>query len=157
VSDLLLPTSRPTSRRRPRRLAAGAIGLSLALLLGACGDDGDTGSDGAPSGLPEVADSEYQDATGEDAVEVDVRDNTFKPQYLTVSPGTEVTFTNNGRNPHNALPVEEGAFEEIPVGELQPDDSASRTFDEPGEYPYYCSLHGTPTRGMVGRIRVTEG
>ena len=158
MSELLMDPRRPTSRR-PRRVVAAAIGLSLALLVGACGDDGGesgSGSSGALDGLPEVADSEYQDATGEDAVEIDVRDNTFRPQYLTVSPGTEITFTNNGRTPHNALPVEEGAFEEVPVGELQPDDSATRTFDEPGDYPYYCSLHGTQSRGMVGRIRVAE-
>ena len=54
-----------------------------------------------------------------------MRDNTFGPQYITVSPGTEITFTNNGRNPHNALPVEEGAFEDVAVDELQPDDQAA--------------------------------
>ena len=160
MSELLMDPRRPTNRRRPRRLVAGAVGLSLALLLGACGDDGGgesgSGSDGPLEGLPAVADSEYEDSTGQDAVEIDVRDNTFGPQYITVSPGTEITFTNNGRNPHNALPVEEGAFEDVPVDELQPDDQAARSFDEPGDYPYYCSLHGTPSRGMVGRIRVAE-
>ena len=29
-------------------------------------------------------------------------------------------------------------------------------FDEPGEYPYYCTLHGTETAGMVGTIRVVD-
>ena len=27
---------------------------------------------------------------------------------------------------------------------------------EPGMYPYYCSLHGTPSKGMVGRVQVAE-
>jgi plastocyanin len=149
----------PSTRRRTTRLAAGSIALVLALVLGACGDDGESGSgsNGALDGLPEVAESEYEDMTGQDAVEIDVRDNSFGPQYVTVSPGTEITFTNNGRNPHNALPVEEGAFDDVPVDELQPDDQAARTFDEAGDYPYYCSLHGTQSRGMVGRIRVAEG
>ena len=159
MSELLKDLRRPENHRRPRRLVAGAVGLSLALLVGACGDDGgegSSGSEGPLDGLPAVADSEYEDSTGQDAVEIDVRDNTFGPQYITVSPGTEITFTNNGRNPHNALPVEEGAFEDVAVDELQPDDQASRTFDEPGDYPYYCSLHGTQSRGMTGRIRVAE-
>jgi plastocyanin len=50
--------------------------------------------------------------------------------------------------------VEDGAFEPIEIADLQPGDASSITFDEPGEYPYYCSLHGTTTKGMVGAIRV---
>ncbi len=29
------------------------------------------------------------------------------------------------------------------------------TFDTPGQYPYYCSLHGSPTMGMRAKITVT--
>jgi plastocyanin len=29
------------------------------------------------------------------------------------------------------------------------------TFDTPGEYPYFCALHGSPTMGMRGTITVT--
>ena len=29
------------------------------------------------------------------------------------------------------------------------------TFDTPGEYPYYCALHGDPTMGMRAKITVT--
>jgi plastocyanin len=31
----------------------------------------------------------------------------------------------------------------------------SHVFTEPGEYPYYCTAHGTKTRGMIGKIVVT--
>ena len=149
---------RPVRRGPTRRVLTGLVVLFTALALVGCSDDGsDSGSDGgALEGLPEVADSEYEDATGQDAVDIDVRDNTFRPENVTVSAGTEITFTNNGRAPHNALPVEEGAFEDVATDQLQPGDAATRTFDEPGDYPYYCSLHGTPSRGMVGRIRVVE-
>ena len=87
---------------------------------------------------------------------IDTRDNTFGPQYVIVSPGTEVTWDNRGRNPHNVIAVEAGSFRDVPTEDLGPGDTASRTFDEPGEYPYYCSLHATPSRGMTGRIRVAE-
>ena len=30
------------------------------------------------------------------------------------------------------------------------------TLTEPGDYAYYCSLHGTATKGMTGAIRVLE-
>jgi plastocyanin len=29
------------------------------------------------------------------------------------------------------------------------------TFDTPGEYPYYCALHGSPTTGMRAKLTVT--
>ena len=37
---------------------------------------------------------------------------------------------------------------------LPPDAVATLTLDEPGDYAYYCTLHGTTTKGMVGAIRV---
>lgn len=60
------------------------------------------------------------------------------------------------RNRHNVLPDEEGDFKEVQVDELDPGMKASRTFDEVGEFGYYCSLHGTPTKGMFGAIKVVE-
>ncbi len=35
-------------------------------------------------------------------------------------------------------------------------DPVRSAFDEPGEYAYYCTLHGTETAGMVGTIRVVD-
>jgi plastocyanin len=32
--------------------------------------------------------------------------------------------------------------------------SAELTFDAPGEYPYYCAIHGSPNQGMRGTIVV---
>ncbi|HNG24622.1 MAG TPA: plastocyanin/azurin family copper-binding protein, partial [Microthrixaceae bacterium] len=57
---------------------------------------------------------------------------------------------------HNVLPDEEGDFKEVQVDELDPGMKASRTFDEVGEFGYYCSLHGTATKGMFGAIKVVE-
>lgn len=151
---------RPSTLRRARRLVALlACVLLAATALVSCGDDdgGGSGDGGDPlEGLPTVEDSEYQDATGEEQVTVDVRDDRFVPQYLTISAGTEVSFDASGRNPHNVIAVVEGAFEDIPVDELPPGAVVGRTFDEPGDYPYYCTLHGTPTAGMTGRLRVVE-
>lgn len=134
---------------RPRLLLLALISLGTVLLAAGCGDDG-------ASGLPDVPDSEFEDLTGESAVDVKAVDNSFEPRYIRVSPGTEVTFTNEGRNPHNVVPAEEDQFDTIPTDELEPGMSASLTFDEPGTYPYYCSLHGTASRGMTGRIVVED-
>lgn len=71
------------------------------------------------------------------------------------SAGTELTWTNQGRNEHNVRPAIEGAFDSISAASLAvKGDSASRLFAEPGDYPYFCSLHGTATNGQTGRIIV---
>lgn len=157
MSAPLLDSSAVRPRRRSR-LAVGAVVALLALVGAACGGDDDGGSagGGATADLPTVEDSEYVDETGETAVTVQARDNVFVPQYVTVTKGTEVTFDNRGRNPHNVIAVEAGAFTDIPTEDLQPGDTASIVFDEVGEFPYYCSLHATPSKGMTGRIRVVE-
>jgi len=150
--------SGPAGPRRALRRGVVAL-LAGVLVLTGCGGDDDSGGDGgsdALADLPEVAASEYEDMTGQDTVTIDTRDNTFGPQYVTVSPGTEVVWANRGRNPHNVVPVEEGSFDEIPTDELSPGSEVSVTFDDAGEFPYYCSLHATPTAGMTGRIRVAE-
>ncbi len=73
-----------------------------------------------------------------------------------MSPGTTVTFDNKGRTEHNAITSIDDKFESIETGELDPGMTPTRTFDEPGDYPYYCSLHGTKVKGMYGAIRVVE-
>ena len=105
--------------------------------------------------VPDLSVEEFEDLTAETAVDVQARDNNFVPAYIEVKAGTTVTFTNRGRNQHNVLPTTEGAFPSIEVDDLEPGTSQDITFDEPGDYPYYCSLHGTKTKGMVGAIRVT--
>lgn len=138
--------------------------LLLVALLASCGGDGDGAEGGGGGGgndptadLPEVPDSDFEDMTGKSAITIDAKDNVFDPQFVTVSPGTKITFENVGRNPHNVIPVDKAQFDAVPTDQFQPDDVATLVFDEPGVYPYYCSLHGTPSAGMDGRIRVAEG
>jgi plastocyanin len=141
--------------------SAFAMLASLGLLTG-CGDDAEGGgtateeptTTAAAKAIPDLAAIEFDDETGATEVAIVARDNAFLPQYIEIDPGTTVVFTNRGRVDHNVLPVVEGAFTPIEIEDLEPGEVASITFDEPGEYPYYCSLHGTTTRGMVGAIRV---
>jgi plastocyanin len=124
--------------------------LSAGVLVG-CGDDDDSGSTAV-----NLDDAVFVDETGSDAVTVDAVDNNFRPEYIEVSAGTTVTFDNRGRSVHNVIPAEEGAFETVEADDFEPEDSADIVFDEPGDYAYYCSLHGTATAGMIGGIRVVE-
>jgi plastocyanin len=144
------------------RSALPAIALSgLLVLVPACGSDDDssegaTTSEAASAG-PDLSSVSWTDETGKSEVALTARDNTFVARYVEVSPGTTVTWTNRGRTEHNVLPAEDGAFEGIDTADLEPGEEAAITFDEPGDYPYFCSLHGTKTKGMVGAIRVVEG
>ena len=146
---------------RTRALALIAV---LLFVLAACGSGeeatptvgADEATPSAPADGPDLSDKEFDDLTGEDAVEVQARDNNFVAPYIEISAGTEVTFTNRGRNQHNVLPVQDGAFKALETEDFQPGTSDTVSFSEPGVYPYYCSLHGTTTKGMVGAIRVLE-
>ncbi len=136
--------------------------LSIFVLVASCSNaaskasPGDSASSGevATQGLPALAQSEFVDMTAQAEVTVIAKDNVFSPQYITISPGTKVIFVNRGRNPHNVIPVQASQFEQIATDDLRPDDQAPLVLDEPGMYPYYCSLHGTPKKGMNGRIQV---
>ena len=136
------------------------VAVVVAGLLGACGSD--EGSDGSGATTTEaaktvdLADADFEDLTAEAAPEVDAVDNLFKPPYITVKAGTTVTFRNDGRNSHNVYPATEGAFEPLDTESFEPGTESTITFDEAGDYAYYCTLHGTTTKGMVGAIRVVE-
>lgn len=134
-------------------LAAGAVALV------GCGDDGgSSGSSGSEEnvGGVDLSGKDFVDSTGQATVEVSAVDNNFKDPYIEISAGTKVVFTNDGRNQHNVLPVVDDAFPAIEVADFEPGETGEVTFDEPGDFPYYCSLHGTTTKGMVGAIRVVE-
>ena len=89
-------------------------------------------------------------------VEVQALDNTFREDDLTIEVGTEVVFTNVGRNEHNVIPEPDGP-QGWGVGEdlFAPGDVYSHVFTEPGVYEYVCTIHGVKRKGMVGTITVT--
>ncbi len=140
-------------RARRDRGAILAILFALSLLVSGCADDGsDSGS--GPEKV-DVPDTDFTDATGEAKVAIAVPDNSFDPKYVIVSPGTKVTWTNEGRNDHNVVPVEKGSFEGVDRDEFGPNKVHSATFTDAGDYAYYCSIHGTKKlNGQAGVIRV---
>jgi plastocyanin len=140
---------------RNRTLLAFSVAAATALLAG-CSSQTLSATDGtvAPEG-PDLSSVTFEDQTGAATVEVDAVDNTFKAEYIEVSAGTKVTFRNDGRNDHNVIPTETGGFGAIQADAFEPGTEQTVTFATPGDYPYYCSLHGTKTKGMIGAIRVT--
>lgn len=79
----------------------------------------------------------------------------FDPNPVTVKVGDNVTWVNDDPDPHT---VTSGSFgdqdagDEFDSGYLGPHRSFSYTFDEPGEYEYFCIIHPN----MVGTVVVEE-
>lgn len=153
--------SSPPMRNLDRALWRRALGrvvpvAAVMLLVAGCGGDDGGGEDDtettATSGSP--APDTTPSPPGP-AVTVQALDNSFRPETVTVSVGTEVLFDNRGRNDHNVLPSDGGDEWGVQVEEFRPGDQYTVTFDEPGEYPYYCSIHGTADVGMIGTVVVT--
>jgi len=79
------------------------------------------------------------------AVAVKIDNFSFGPQSITVSPGTKVTWTNRDDIPHTVVSTE-GVFKSKV---MDTDESFSFTFDKPGSYPYFCSVHPKMTGTVV--------
>ncbi len=88
------------------------------------------------------------------AVEIQAIDNSFQPETAQVAAGTEVTFVNSGQNNHNVIPEDADAEWRVDTEDFAPGDESTYTFEEPGEYRYYCSIHGTIDAGMPGVLVV---
>lgn len=124
--------------RRPRRwkpsrillwIGVGSL-LALALLVGFLAfTDGE--------GQPRRRVRQQPVVSDEASVSIDVLDNDFSPRNLTVRPGAEVVWEFGGDLPHTVSAYDD-AFES---GTLSPGDKYTVTFDEAGEYEYYCKLH----------------
>jgi plastocyanin len=139
-------TATRTRRGRSHSVVA-AFALSALGLLGACG-----GSDGG-------------DARGETAVApqdaVTMQLIAFKPETVTIAPGAAVTWTQKDPGVHTVTSgtVEQGGggVSRVPDGRFDSGEIATGAaftfrFDQPGTYPYFCSVHPATMRGEV-RVR----
>jgi plastocyanin len=82
-------------------------------------------------------------------VSVAVVDDDYEPRELTVRPGTTITWKFEGDRPHT-ITDDRDRFDS---GTLDRGAEWVQTFDEPGEYFYYCVLH----HAMLGTVRVEPG
>jgi plastocyanin len=138
-----------------RRFLIGfAFVVALALLLGVVATVGN--DDSSRSAASVAVDLRGRASGGAyPEVPVTVLDNTFEPAAIRIDPGVTVSWTNKGRVPHDIAPVEGAAFGVHPSA-FAPGDEYEHRFDEPGVYRYYCTLHGTKTKGMTGTVVVGD-
>ena len=91
-------------------------------------------------------------SSGEGNREVEMIDNVFVPRIVRIPVAGTVRWTNDGRALHNVT-SDDGSFS---TSDLDPGDSAMKTFSTEGAFPYFCSIHGAPGVGMTGLILVGD-
>jgi plastocyanin len=80
----------------------------------------------------------------QNARSVNIGDNFFDPPNAAVEPGSTITWTNNGDEPHTVT-ADDGSFDS---GMLNPGDSYTVAFDGQGTVTYHCAIH-PEMRGSV--------
>ncbi|KAA3640468.1 MAG: hypothetical protein DWP92_02980 [Armatimonadetes bacterium] len=109
-----------------------AVSISAAVLLVGCS------SDDSSNTVAEVAQV--------DTNEIVIDDFRFTPATTTVKVGVAVTWTNQQGVAHTTT-ASDGTWDS---GSIGTDASFSNTFDEAGEFSYFCAIHPS----MTGTITV---
>jgi plastocyanin len=132
---------------RPRVLVLAAAVVTVVASVAAIGAAATSSDDGGGNA---VATTEPGGSTipPTGSATVEIRDFAFNPPELTVQPGTVVTWTNGDSETHT-IESEGGSFSSP---DLDSGATFSFTFNEPGTFPYICSIHTS----MHGTI-VVEG
>ena len=127
---------RKPGQRRPWKtsrilawVGIGCLGVAIVALSFFAFVDGEAAPRGRLRQQPVVSE--------EPRVTVEVVDNDFVPKHLTVRRGTEIIWEFTGNDAHDVTEGE-GNFGS---GILGRGDEYRFTFDDPGTYYYYCSLH----------------
>jgi plastocyanin len=126
------------------------IGL-LAVVLGGCGGDSNgnaSGGNGGGGSGTRLAISDGGIADPE-RTDVSIVNFAFEPDPYTTSAGSTVWWVNDGSAPHTVNSAEFGD-DFTSSGTIRTGNGFAWTFEEPGEYAYFCNNHP----GMEGTIIV---
>lgn len=123
------------------------------LTIAGCGDSKSGETTTTVEGV-DLSGATFVDKVGQRTVDVKSVDNAFEDRYITVEVGTKVVWTNTGRNDHNITPSVDGAFKGVLQASFHTGMTHEVVFTAPGDYPYYCTLHGTKKNGQNGAVRV---
>ena len=134
-----------TASRRPvgptRALLVVLVGLGLAAIVAACaGSDGGDGSGASGS----TATTGRPPATAT----VTITDGRFDPRQVTIAVGGSVTWVNRDLTDHTVAFLSANVIGSPRIGKA---GSYTRSFDAPGEYRYYCSIHNEMKGTVVVR------
>jgi plastocyanin len=135
------------------------IACVAAMLAAGCSSGGSS-KGAARTAFPNVVDLRAKATGSYPEVDVASKDNDFVPAAIRINPGTTVRWANEGRSPHEILPADPtqdfGGTFGVSADRFKPGASYEFRFDAPGVYRYYCSLHGSKSKGMIGEIVVGD-
>ena len=100
-----------------------------------CGDSGGSDAYGESDAV----------SLSDQAVTVEMKDNSFESQGIRVKPGTTVTWVNKDPAVHNVRQVESAFLSP----DVNPGEKFTFTFDRPGRYRYQCTYHHPNMNGVV--------
>jgi plastocyanin len=84
--------------------------------------------------------------------EVSMTSSAFVPDEIHVPAGTTVKWVNDSQVAHTVTSTT-GLFDS---GNLAKGSSYSFTFDDPGEYLYYCNYHGAPNGSGMSAVVIVD-
>jgi plastocyanin len=113
----------------PRNVAFGSAALLVLLLL-----SGGTGRSFSTAAQQQLA-----------VKEITIDNFSFGPMELTIPAGTQVTWINKDDVPHTVVSVDK----KFKSKALDTDDKFSFTFQNPGTYEYFCSVHPKMTAKII--------
>jgi plastocyanin len=96
------------------------------------------GTPGAPAGEDDTIDAQ-----------ISIVDFAYEPDDFTATAGEPVKWKNTGDAPHTVTFDEEGIEDS---GNIEAGAELSRTFEDAGEFTYFCSIHGKDR--MSGTVTV---
>jgi len=85
-------------------------------------------------------------AQSADTTMITIQNYAFMPPELVVKPGTTVTWVNKDDSPHTITSTDRFVASKA----MDTDDQYSVTFEQEGDYKYFCTLHPY----MVGLVKV---
>ena len=92
--------------------------------------------------------SAQSEQTASNAASITIGQMRFEPSIVTVKKGAKVTWEQKESMPHTVTANDKSFASQ----QLGMNDQFTQTFDDPGVYTYYCSLHPS----MQGVVRVVE-
>lgn len=121
-----------------------AVGLTLAGCSSSSGTDTNNNNDDPPNG-----------GGGASGQEVEMVGTSFSPGTIEVEVGTTVTWVNNSSVIHTVTSGSNGESDgTFDSGNVAPGEEFSYTFNEVGEFDYFCIPH--VNSGMVGTVTVVD-
>lgn len=110
-----------------------------------------SGADGAVVDAEPLIEASLDEQVALGVVVIDMRDFEYSPFDIAIPAGTVVRFINVGLEPHSAT-ADNSSFDSTL---LSTGGEFTFTFDEGGQFGFYCVLHGLPGGGgMSGTITV---